>query len=103
MGPFWGWCPVRFDAVFNKTASLAQSLYARARVRGNVNRSKHPKWTPMLTPRSHRQPEWPNLRVQNTFKTPHFGVTVHRLRMHRDGVSVGVLSGGSGGWHDIYA
>ena len=32
MVPFWGPDNPRFDAVFNKTASLTQSLYARARI-----------------------------------------------------------------------
>ena len=40
----------RFDAVFNKTACLAQSLYARARVGVWYSGQNHPKWTPFDPP-----------------------------------------------------
>ena len=44
----WSRGPVdpRFDAVFNKTASLTESLYARARIGVTGLDSKYPKWTP---------------------------------------------------------
>ena len=46
----------RFDAVFNKTASCAQSLYARARI-GIVHQgSKQTKWTQIGPPTSTPDP-----------------------------------------------
>ena len=65
MGPFWGPRQPRFDAVFNKTASRTQSLYARARIGIVYSGQNSPNWThfdPWYNPRSHRTPE-----------TAHFG------------------------------
>ena len=64
MGPFWGPRIPRFDAVFNKTASLTQSLYARARI-GIVCRVQNtPKMGPFRTPYATPGP----IRYLNTAK-----------------------------------
>ena len=54
MGPFGVRIP-RFDAVFNKTASLYRSLYARARVGIAEMDPKYPKSTPTDTPKRPRE------------------------------------------------
>ena len=50
MDPFWGLGYPPFDAVFNKTASLTQSLYARARIGIVYQGQKHPIFDPLDTP-----------------------------------------------------
>ena len=50
MDPFWGCYPGPLERVFNKTRSLAQSLYARARIGIVYRGSKYPILDPLDTP-----------------------------------------------------